>query len=60
VLYNIIIMFGIKLKLVRFIKIYVNEIYTGIWTGKQLYNTAIILITGLLVLDWTSLPHSDR
>jgi hypothetical protein len=36
VLYNILIEFGISMKLVRLIKICLNETYTTFWVGKHL------------------------
>ena len=35
-LYNILIEFGITVKLVRLIKTYLSETYSGVWVDKQL------------------------
>jgi hypothetical protein len=35
-LYNILIEFGVPMKLVRLIKMYLNETYNKVYTGKQL------------------------
>jgi hypothetical protein len=35
-LYNILIEFGICLKLVRLIKMYINKTYSRVWVGKHL------------------------
>jgi len=36
VLYNILIKFGIPMKLVKLIKMYLNVTYSRVWVGKQL------------------------
>jgi len=38
VLYNILIAFGIPMKLVKLIKMYLNVTYSRVWVGKQLYD----------------------
>jgi len=38
VLYNILIEFGIPMKLVRFIKVYLTEKYSRVWVGHSLSN----------------------
>jgi hypothetical protein len=35
-LYNILIEFGVPLKLARLIKMYLNETYSRVWVGKHL------------------------
>jgi hypothetical protein len=42
VLYNILIEFGILMKLVQLITMYVNEMYRKVHTGKHLYDTVPI------------------
>ena len=37
-LYNILIEFHIPMKLVRLIKMYLNELYSRVWVGKNLYD----------------------
>jgi len=39
VLYTIPIEFGIPMKLVKLIKMYLNVTYSRVWVGKQLYDT---------------------
>ena len=46
VLYNILIEFGIPMKLVRLIKICLNETYSSVWVGKHLVCSAIGLKQG--------------
>jgi hypothetical protein len=36
VLYNILIEFGISMKLVRLTKMFLNETYSRVWVGKHL------------------------
>jgi len=37
-LYNILIQFGIRMKLVRLIKMCLNEAYSRVWVGKHLFD----------------------
>jgi hypothetical protein len=39
ILYNILIKFGIPMKLVRLVKMCLNETYSRVWVGKHLSNT---------------------
>jgi hypothetical protein len=39
VLYNILIEFGIPMKLVRLVQICLNETYSRVWVGKHLSDT---------------------
>jgi hypothetical protein len=36
IMYNILMEFGIPMKLVRLIKMYLDEIYSRVWVGKNL------------------------
>ena len=42
ILYNILIEFGIPMKLVRVIKMYLNETHNTLWVGKHLSDMFVI------------------
>jgi len=44
VLYNILIAFGIPMKLVKLIEMYLNKACSGVWVGKHLSDMLFIRI----------------
>jgi hypothetical protein len=49
VFYNIFIEFGLPMKLVRLIKMYLNETYSNVRIGKHLLSICCYLVTRILV-----------